>query len=144
GSRSTDSVPGPRSRSKASSYSSRVPDARVITKKNPRERLVSLRGFALEMGLGRVELPTSRLSGPPRHFKSPAPCRFSERQSHDPPTFVSLACRTFDIQRAHERAQARSYCHRPPVQLRRHFPSGRPVRHVESSMATTNVFVRVG
>jgi hypothetical protein len=57
------------------------------------------------MGLGRVELPTSRLSGPQRRFRSPAPCRFSERQRRDPPTFVSCTCRTFDMQRAHERAQ---------------------------------------
>ena len=64
------------------------------------------RGFELEMRLDRVELPTSRLAGPQRHFKSPAPCRFSERQKPDPPIFVSFPCRTLDIQRAHERAQA--------------------------------------
>jgi len=55
----------------------------------------------------RVELPTSRLSGPRSRFKSPALCRLSERQKPDPPTFVSIKCRTFDIQWAHERAQGR-------------------------------------
>ena len=66
------------------------------------------RELGFQMGPGGVEPPTSRLSGPNRQVNSPAPCRFSERQKHDPPTFVSVKCRTFDVQRAHERAQRKA------------------------------------
>ena len=38
------------------------------------------------------------------YFRTPAPCRFSERQTPDPPTLVCITCRTVDLQRAHERA----------------------------------------
>src|SRR5262249_25750414 len=50
-------------------------ERRDLTKRNPHERVFRCEDSGWKMGLGRVELPTSRLSGPKRHFKSPAPCR---------------------------------------------------------------------
>ena len=60
-----------------------APTSRLWWQQKPRLEMISRRGFRLsQMGLGRVELPTSRLSGVRSNHLSYRPCRPQINRRH--------------------------------------------------------------
>ena len=64
-------------------------EERVITRKRPQAPPKRL-GLTAQMGLGRLELPTSRLSGGDKTGQIPAECRDFTGRTHDLPPFPQI------------------------------------------------------